>query len=436
MWYLSLHASLASLAVMCLTPTFGTAIRALDPEPTVPGLSPDDLLTLYWTQATNRPDVGTMAAIGALLTFSPPLATILRASWQPGGDDVPGAVERLVITLSGSVNEDIAATLVPVIRLSVLRSGGLRDVGNTCTNASIVDASVTGTWGNASQPQFASWYPVVALDYGGQPGLGVGDAILIRFNQAVFPVPAHNTAAVDALLEFTPPQWATGYMGTWMSSTALLITVTDVPSATQTDPPVPSRTATDVGSLRVTVRPLGGLTSLDRTAAPSNASSLVTDGSWGDVVCDGSLHVYSHTSVVVVFLPPVGPRGFTPVNFTVVVSKSSSFARNTTNLTLSVATNQSVSFLELPPGLPAASLGYVVSGLEPGVPVYAQVAASVPVLPLEVARVLPFAVTPVLWAIGGSEGCQCAALKTTTGCNSSGGLPLALAPALPSISMS
>jgi hypothetical protein len=93
------------------------AILALDEEPLVPGLSADDVLTVYWTKATNRPDVSTTARVLALLSFAPPLASFMFATWQAGGDAaVPEAAERLVVTLAGTVNPDIAATRVTQVR--------------------------------------------------------------------------------------------------------------------------------------------------------------------------------------------------------------------------------------------------------------------------------------------------------------------------------
>ncbi len=181
-------------------PPLPPAILASDPEPVAPGLSADDVLTVYWTKATNRPDVTTSARVTALLSFSPSLATVLRASWQAPDGVVPGAGDRLVITLSGIVNADVVATIVPAIRVSVLPGGGLRDGGGISQNATIVNVSASGSWGDASQPQFLSNTPAaIALDYGGQPGLGPGDAVLLRFNQPVAQVPVGTKADLDAV---------------------------------------------------------------------------------------------------------------------------------------------------------------------------------------------------------------------------------------------
>jgi hypothetical protein len=182
---------------VCLPP-LGAAIVASDPEPVSPGLSPDDVLTVYWTKATNRPDVTTADRVNALLSFSPPLATLLRASWQALDEMVPGAGDRLVITLSGVVSSDVLASAVPAVRVSVLAGAGLTDADGLSHNASVVDANVRGSWGDATQPQFLSnSAAAIALDYGGQPGLGPGDAVLLRFNQPVAPIPVGSKAALD-----------------------------------------------------------------------------------------------------------------------------------------------------------------------------------------------------------------------------------------------
>ncbi len=166
----------------------------------LPGLSADDVLTVYWTKATNRPDVTTTDRVNALLSFSPPLASVLRASWQEPDGGVVGAGDRLVITLSGSVSSDVLGTLVPAVRVSVLPGGGLRDAGGASQNMTAVNATVGGSWGDASQPQFLSTSAAaIALDYGAQAGLGPGDAVLLRFNQPVAPVPVGSKAALDAV---------------------------------------------------------------------------------------------------------------------------------------------------------------------------------------------------------------------------------------------
>ena len=47
------------------------------------------------------------------------------------------------------------------------------------------NGTVTGTWGQASQPMLLTSFGVVALDYGNQIGLGIGDVLFVQFNQPV-----------------------------------------------------------------------------------------------------------------------------------------------------------------------------------------------------------------------------------------------------------
>ncbi len=179
-----------------------------------PGLSPDDVLTVYFTKATNRPDITTTARVTALLGFAPGLASGLRASWQAPDGTVPGAGDRLVITLSGTVHPDVLATLVSAVRMSVLPGGGLQDAGGASQNASIANVSVSGSWGDASQPQFLSTFPAaIALDYGAGPGLGPGDAVLLRFNQPVAWVPVGTKADLDEVgaLSAEAVYWCIGH---------------------------------------------------------------------------------------------------------------------------------------------------------------------------------------------------------------------------------
>jgi hypothetical protein len=176
------------------------AIVASDPEPVFPGLSADDVLTVYWTKATNRPDVTSTDRVNALMSFSLPLASFLRASWQAPDGGVVGAGDRLVVTLSGAVSSDVLGTVVPALRVSVLPSGGLRDAGGASPNMTASNITVRGSWGDASQPQFLSTSAAaIALDYGAQPSLGPGDAVLLRFNQPVAQVPVGSKAALDAV---------------------------------------------------------------------------------------------------------------------------------------------------------------------------------------------------------------------------------------------
>jgi hypothetical protein len=86
------------------------------------------------------------------------------------------------------VNDDFVSTVLSNIRISLLEGGGLQDAAQISQVARTADVAVTGTWGDSSQPRFLATRAAVALDYGRQPGLGSGDALLLQFNQPVVQV--------------------------------------------------------------------------------------------------------------------------------------------------------------------------------------------------------------------------------------------------------
>jgi hypothetical protein len=57
--------------------------------------------------------------------------------------------------------------------LSSAACSGECEAGFTCPTGSELP-----TGGSPSQPRFLDTHPAVALDYGGQPGLGPGDALV------------------------------------------------------------------------------------------------------------------------------------------------------------------------------------------------------------------------------------------------------------------
>jgi hypothetical protein len=245
----------------------------------------------------------------------------------------------------------------------------------------------------------------------------------------VVAVPVGNKSAVDALLAFDPPGWAADYSGTWLSPVALLITAHTVPSINRTDPAF--RASTAVGMLQVSVLRAANLTSLDGTSAPCNASTVVAEGSWGDVVCDGGLFVLSAEALVVGFAPPPVTAPSSPLGYTLTVFTPSLNASDTVDVEAAEATAASFPALALPPSVP---LRVLLTALAPDVPVTVHVAVWVPQLPLAVSHNLPRAVAPLTWPLGGDGGCVCTAAATGVGCRDVPGLGQALAPAGPVIS--
>lgn len=242
------------------------------------------------------------------------------------------------------------------------------------------------------------------------------------------PVPIGSKAQVDALLAFDPPAWATDYNGTWLTTSSLLVTALGVSGSVRSDPVL--RKAVAVGSMRVSVRPGANLTSLDRSSPPSNASCVVADGSWGDVVCDGGLYVYSRSAVVAAFSAPVNAT-YVPSGYTLTVSTSPTFPAWST-WTMGVSATQSELAVVLPKRFAPLSLRYRIS-FAPGAQLFVRVAASVPALPAQVARDLPQVVQPVSWPV---DGCLCASVQSGSGCGDVAGVPEGLMPGDPVIGTS
>ena len=190
------------------------------------------------------------------------------------------------------------------------------------------------------------------------------------------------------LLQWTPSTWASDYLGQWLDSLTLLVTSTAVPAAVRADPGV--RSAVAVGVLRVTVLPSGNLTSLDGTSTASNASAVVTAGSWGDVVCDGGVLVYSHTALAVAFEPPAS-ASYVPASYTIQVASAANFSGDvsfTRTMVVSAATS-ATGAVALPSGLPGTALRYVVPGLTTGSAYYVRVGVAPPALPADVTLARP-----------------------------------------------
>ena len=284
---------------------------ASDPEPIVPGLSSDDVLTIYFTKATNRPALTVASAqdpvqndtASAFVVIEPWLCTQYVAVWQSGGDAVvPGAAERVVIRMTGTINPDVVGTEIAAVNVSLQGVAGLQDVNHTSQVLSLPPTPITGTWGQASQPKLLLQYGVVALDYGNQIGVGVGDVLLLQFNQPVAHVPLGSKAAVDALLEFSYPGWAANYVGQWISDSVMTLNVTAVSPPSTSSALLAYASAVSPGALTVTVLASGGLTSRDGTGAACNDSDVVV-GDWGSGVADLAVNVLSHQALQVSFNP-------------------------------------------------------------------------------------------------------------------------------------
>jgi hypothetical protein len=190
-------------------------------------------------------------------------------------------------------------------------------------------------------------------------------------------------ASLVQVLSWSPSTWASDYRGQWVDTLTLLVTTTSVPVAVRSDPS--ARSAVAVGALQVTVKLSGELTSLDGTSAASNASTIVSAGSWGDIVCDGGVVVYSHTALVVAFEPPAN-ASYVPASYTIQVATAASFPLDdpSTRTVAALPGGSATATVALPLPLSATALRYIVPGLTTGTPYFVRVRAAPPELPADV----------------------------------------------------
>jgi hypothetical protein len=324
------------------------------------------------------------------VSFNVHLSTKIHGYWENGP---PGCLDRLVLFLLGVINTDKATTAVSNVRLSILESGGLcsrgDDGSSACTR--VEGISLQGSWGDASQPMPLDDSAAWAVSHDGQTGMGNGDILYLRFDQAVIPVPVADKAQVDKLLRFDPSDWAGDYWGQWVTDSMLQVTVLSVGNATSL-----------VGTLRVSVRPEAHLASQDNSSLPCNASMVVRGGSWGDVVTVGGVYVLSATSLLVAIAWPVGLL-YTPSSLVLELSPSREAEPSHATVRREVLVDSALSrmTLQVPPEVPASSLLFVVPGLGLGTGCYVRVILPGPNLPADMADVVPMP-TPTLgpWLTG------------------------------------
>ena len=276
----------------------------------------------------------------------------------------------LTVTLYAALPTfNISATRIGVLSVSFNESMPIITAAGGSDPGVYAPTAVTGTWGAAKVPSFAvavaggTFASSYAQNTGGQAGLGVGDSLVLRFDTPCRQVPVASKSDLDALLRFSSPIGA-AYTGQWVVSgrfafAALLVTVTE---------PLPAATANvsgaAVGTLRVSVLASAGLTSLDQSTAPSNTSTVIAMGTWGEVPSITAVQ-RSYRAIRVTISPPpaVAQFGWTPDSYELDWSSNS-----TGGAVIGGAVN--VSNVR-----PDGTAVYDLVGVPPGVPVQLRAAA-------------------------------------------------------------
>ena len=288
------------------------SVVASNPPPLIPMISPGDIVIITFTKGTNAPRVDTDAALLNFLSFSACVGSLFRASWNHDASAVSIVIGATagVCGVNGS-DVDIVATRIGALYVTVNASSGLRDAHRLSQDAVLPPSPVTGDWGVPKVPAFVSgttapYAGAFARNTGGQAGMGVGDTLVLRFDNPCRQVPLARRQDVDALLNFSSPIGA-DYSGAWdttapYAKAGLKITVTAALEGGY-------GRGTAVGVLGVSVRLSARLTSLDESTAASNASTIVALGTWGDVP-GITYQLRSHRSVRVALSPPATMYGW------------------------------------------------------------------------------------------------------------------------------
>lgn len=303
---------------------------ASNPSPIAPGISSGDILTLTFTKATNKPAVGTDADIANLILLSSPIGVNNVGTWMAGGT-------VLVVTigtpqLANGGNLDPFATRIGVLTVGVRGSGGLLDAARVSAATPFAPVLVNGTFGIAVMPAFlppgGTRAGTFARNSGGAIGPSVGDTLELRFQTPCKLVPVATTADIDNLITFSERIGA-NYTGVWLATGPLSNTMVTI-TITRTYIPLPGTEDdwvrdVNIGALVITVNERAKMTSLDGTTAPSNASTVLAAGTWGEVPAAINLAVHSPSSARATISPPVLNARFT-TSYVIQWSNSSSFA--------------------------------------------------------------------------------------------------------------
>ncbi|KAH3742736.1 calcium-binding protein [Pelomyxa schiedti] len=233
-----------------------TQLVASDPDNLDAIYGKGDIITLFFSEATNKQAVATKSNIDALLSFS-----------QPIGDDYSGewlnSASELVITIN---TPSVVGPDIGVLVVSIHPSANLRNAQNTSLPSNSSSPVLSGNWGTLTGPIITNF---IASDPDNADALySVGDALEIYFNMNTNQNPVSTKALVDATFYFSQNLGA-DYNAVWATPSCCIIRIASVASAT---PPA-------IGIL--TVRVQGDVRNNGSISLPSRSLSSPITGDWG-----------------------------------------------------------------------------------------------------------------------------------------------------------
>ena len=207
-----------------------------------------------------QPGLGVGDSVLVTMDVDTDAASVLGPHVSLGGTIVTWVDERTwrILIVDASSAADPALTRVGAALVSgVVRSADWTSPSGTAS------AVLTGSWGNFPAPEILS---AIANDTSGEPGLGVGDTIAIKFDRDT------STPRAESLLEFSASVGE--FNAKWVSRSLLLVTILNVSSAE-------GAKTTRVGTLQV--RFVGDLRTVD-LSSPLCSIPAVVYGSWGNSI--------------------------------------------------------------------------------------------------------------------------------------------------------
>jgi len=263
------NTSLASTAVSPpLDGTFGTApgpffrsLVAADPDGGDAVYGADDTITATFSIPTNQPFGPDLikSELDLLFSFSQDLGVDYTGFWV---DPV-----TLVITVADPFGA--APPTVGGLQITAKPSGNLRDQANTSLPSTALSPLLSGNFGTKAGPAITS---LVAADPdGGDAIYGNDDVLTVTFDTPTNRPSVATKANLNSLFIFSQ-NLGTNYVGTWITSSVLKITILDATGAT---PPT-------IGGLTLTAKASGNLKNEAGTSLASTSISPALAGSFGD----------------------------------------------------------------------------------------------------------------------------------------------------------
>jgi hypothetical protein len=227
-----------------------------------PGIGVGDTLTVQYSADVNTRCAtlsATPAGVDLQLRLSSPLGANYSAVWATPA--------RVVVTITNAAGASVDATRVGALTVAFARSDC---VDNNATGVQMIlgaPLAVGGSWGAWPAPALLS---ATAKDSGGGPGLGPGDAIVLRFDSDTNRPPLDDGVLSSPLGAAGTTNW------TWLDSR------TAVGARGDMHPADPS--GTRLGALRVALDGAHGVVRSRDWSSPPCTDAVVVGGGWGNAI--------------------------------------------------------------------------------------------------------------------------------------------------------